>query len=91
MPSKCSEKSLTEWPPHGADPPTRTSLEETARKSQKAHNNSGEPIVLPSKILAVEPDPRGAGCIYVAESGGTVRRVVLEVCKRLSRDWFCYL
>ncbi|KAI9785508.1 MAG: hypothetical protein M1839_009249 [Geoglossum umbratile] len=57
---------------------TETSLEETARKSQKAGNDNGKPITLPSKILAVEPDPRDIGRIFVAESGGTVRRVVLE-------------
>ncbi|KAI9774857.1 MAG: hypothetical protein M1840_000073 [Geoglossum simile] len=57
---------------------TEASLDEIARKSQKAHNNKGQPITLPSKILAVEPDPRDVRRVYVAESGGTVRRVVLE-------------
>ncbi|KAH0542617.1 hypothetical protein FGG08_003025 [Glutinoglossum americanum] len=58
---------------------TETSLGETARRSQKARNKNGNPITLPSKILAVEPDPRDIGRAYIAESGGTVRRIVLEV------------
>jgi hypothetical protein len=56
-------------------------LDETARKSRKAKNKSGNPIKLPSKILAVAADPHDAWAVYVAEAAGTVKRVVLEVCK----------
>ena len=55
------------------------SLAETTRKASKSKNNFGSPIRLQSKILAVIADPEHAGAIYVAESAGTARRVVLDV------------
>jgi hypothetical protein len=59
----------------------RTYLTESARKASKSKNASGNPIKLASKILAVAADPENNERVYVAEAAGTVRRVVLEVCK----------
>lgn len=56
-----------------------TSLEESNRKAEKSSNTNGAPIKLLSKILAVAADPLSKESVYVAESAGTVRRVVLEV------------
>ncbi len=56
-----------------------TSIEEINRKAIKSKNTHGAPVRLQSKILAVIGDPTDDGRIYVAESAGTVRRVVLEV------------
>ena len=55
------------------------SLTETCRKTLKSKNKNGKPIRLPSKVLALIADPQDAGAVYVAESGGTARRLVLEV------------
>ncbi|GAB7357406.1 hypothetical protein MBLNU459_g8340t1 [Dothideomycetes sp. NU459] len=57
---------------------TSDSLASTARKSAKAKNKNGDPIVLPSKILAVGRDPLDSDAVYVAEAAGTARRVKLE-------------
>lgn len=54
-------------------------MEETNRKAAKSKNQNGKPIKLQSKILAVAADPHSAESIYVAESSGVLRRVVLEV------------
>ncbi|KAL9103653.1 MAG: hypothetical protein Q9163_001312 [Psora crenata] len=54
------------------------SLTETTRKAAKSKNTNGSPIHLPSKILAVVGDPNNADALYIAESAGTARRVVLE-------------
>lgn len=59
----------------------RDSLATSARKSAKSKNNNGNPIVVPSKILAIEADARHVGAVYIAEAAGTARRVNLEVCK----------
>jgi WD40 repeat protein len=56
-------------------------LDEIKRKAGKSYNTSGNPIKLPSKILAVAPDPSNHGAIYVAESAGAVKRVALELGK----------
>lgn len=61
---------------------TSDSLATTERKAKKAKNKYGDPIRLPSKILAVENDPFDDGAVYVAEAAGEVKRIVLEVCKR---------
>lgn len=66
-----------------ANSTSSAALDETARKSRKAKNKSGNPIKLPSKILAIAADPNAPGSVYVAEAAGTVKRVVLEVCKML--------
>ncbi len=58
-----------------------TSQEDIQRRAIKSKNTSGDPIRLASKLLAVIADPAESGQIYVAESAGTVRRVVLEVGK----------
>jgi hypothetical protein len=57
----------------------RTSLQESNRKAAKSQNTNGAPIKLLSKILAIAADPSSTGSVYVAESAGTLRRVVLEV------------
>jgi hypothetical protein len=57
----------------------RSSLEESDRKLEKSKNKHGNPIKLPSKILAVTADPQNSQSIYVAESCGVIRRVSLEV------------
>ncbi|TID20088.1 WD repeat protein [Venturia nashicola] len=57
---------------------TTAALSETARKSKKSKNTSGNPIKLPSKILALCADPDDDGAIYAAEAAGTVKRVLLE-------------
>jgi len=56
-----------------------TSIEEINRKAIKSKNTHGDPIRLQSKLLAVVGDPTNDGRVYVAESAGTVRRVVLKV------------
>ena len=56
-------------------------MDEINRKSRKSYNTSGNPIKLPSKILAVAPDPTNNGAVYVAESAGTIKRVELDVAK----------
>lgn len=58
---------------------TSHSLAETSRKALKSQNEYGSPIRLQSKILAIISHPADQGTVYVAESAGTVRRVVLEV------------
>ena len=62
---------------------TTDSLATTERKAAKSKNKHGNPIKLPSKILAAIPDPTSDGAIYVAEAAGEVKRVVLEVCKKI--------
>jgi hypothetical protein len=60
---------------------TTSALEETARKAAKSKNTKGDPIKLPSKILAATADPQDENQIYVAEAAGSVKRVNLEVDK----------
>lgn len=54
-------------------------LDEQQRKDAKSQNANGDPIQLQSKILAVRADPLSQGSIYVAQSTGIVRRVVVAV------------
>jgi hypothetical protein len=56
-----------------------SSLNETARKATKSKNTKGSPIKLPSKILAVIPDPQDDNHIYVAAAAGFVKRINIEV------------
>ncbi|CAD6580393.1 MAG: hypothetical protein ASARMPREDX12_004200 [Alectoria sarmentosa] len=58
---------------------TSHSLAETSRKTLKSNNDHGSPIRLQSKILAITSHPADSGAVYVAESAGTARRVVLDV------------
>jgi hypothetical protein len=60
---------------------TTEALVTSERKAAKAKNKYGNPITLPSKVLAVLPDPKAADAVYVAEAAGVVKRVVLDVCK----------
>ncbi|KAL3481901.1 WD40-repeat-containing domain protein [Aspergillus californicus] len=55
-----------------------SALDDQRRKDIKSNNTNGSPIRLQSKILAVQADPLNAGSVYVAQSGGTVRKIVLE-------------
>ncbi|KAF7714087.1 Uncharacterized protein PECH_001968 [Penicillium ucsense] len=57
---------------------TTAALDEQQRKEAKSKNSHGDPIKLESKILAVLADPWNPGSVYVAQSNGIVRRVVLE-------------
>ncbi|PYH39732.1 WD40 repeat domain-containing protein [Aspergillus neoniger CBS 115656] len=57
---------------------TTAALDEQKRKDVKSQNTNGNPIRLQSKILAVAADPLSTGSVYVAQSGGTVRKVILE-------------
>ncbi|MCJ1285354.1 hypothetical protein MMC26_004694 [Xylographa opegraphella] len=57
---------------------TTDSIAETARKAKKSTNKHGSPIKLPSKILAIIPDPTASNRVYVAEAAGTARRVELD-------------
>lgn len=62
-----------------SSPDSRAALDEQKRKDAKASNTNGAPIKLQSKILAVHADPVNTDAVFVAQSGGTVRRVILEV------------
>ncbi|KAJ5904078.1 hypothetical protein N7504_006461 [Penicillium tannophilum] len=57
---------------------TSASLDDQQRKDAKSQNSNGNPIRLQSKILAIHPDPSHLNSIYVAQSSGVVRRIVLE-------------
>lgn len=57
----------------------RNSIAEIGRRAAKSKNNHGNPIRLESKILAVIVDPTHPCAVYIAESTGTARRIVLEV------------
>ena len=68
---------------------TTDSLATSERKAAKAKNKEGNPITLPSKILAAQLVPRssdgdGSEAIYVAEAAGDVKRVRLEVGEKFS-------
>ncbi|KAJ6145474.1 hypothetical protein N7470_009369 [Penicillium chermesinum] len=58
---------------------TSAALDDQERKDAKSQNTNGSPIRLKSKILAIHPDPANPGSIYVAQSTGIVRRIVLEL------------
>ena len=60
---------------------TSQSIAETSRKAAKSKNEHGAPIRLKSKILAIIADPTHEGAVYLAESVGQVRRIVLDVGK----------
>lgn len=62
---------------------TSDSIATQGRKSAKSKNKHGNPITLPSKILAVHIDESNDGAIIVAEAAGEVKRVTLEVCKNI--------
>lgn len=64
---------------------TSDSIATTERKAVKSKNKFGKPIRLHSKILAAIPDPESGDAIHVAEAAGSIKCVVLEVCKRASR------
>ncbi|KAK2832022.1 hypothetical protein FQN49_006931 [Arthroderma sp. PD_2] len=53
-------------------------LENAERKRLKSKNSNGEPIKLQSKVLAIAADPTRGDAVFLAESSGTARRLVLE-------------
>ncbi|KAL4964501.1 WD40 repeat domain-containing protein [Aspergillus stella-maris] len=57
---------------------TTSALDEQNRKDLKSKNTDGSPIRLQSKVLAVRADPFDNNVVYVAQSGGTVRKINLE-------------
>ncbi|KAI5787061.1 WD40-repeat-containing domain protein [Geopyxis carbonaria] len=57
---------------------TETAIATAARRLSKARNKLGNPIQVSSKILAILVDPLDSNRIYIAESGGLVRRVNLH-------------
>ncbi|PKX94131.1 WD40 repeat domain-containing protein [Aspergillus novofumigatus IBT 16806] len=57
---------------------TSAALEEQKRKDAKSRNTDGSPIKLQSKILAIAADPVSPGAVFVAQSTGTVRKIILE-------------
>ena len=62
---------------------TSDALATNERKAAKAKNKYGNPIKLPSKVLAACADPTTSEAVYVAEAAGEVKRVTLEVCKSI--------
>lgn len=62
-------------------------MEENDRKAAKSRNTDGNPIKLQSKILAIAADLLDCGSVYIAESAGTVKQVVLEVGVRLQSSY----
>lgn len=60
---------------------TTDALATTERKAAKAKNKHGDPIQLPSKVLAVHPTDDAS--VFVAEAAGEIKRVVLDVCKSI--------
>ncbi|TKA74873.1 hypothetical protein B0A55_05041 [Friedmanniomyces simplex] len=58
---------------------TSDSLATSERKAAKAKNEHGQPITLPSKLLAVLAPPGGRSEVYVAEAAGNVKVVDLHV------------
>ncbi|KAH9842276.1 putative WD repeat-containing protein [Teratosphaeria destructans] len=57
---------------------TSDSLATSERKAVKAKNKHGEPIKLPSKILAAHRDPVKPGSVLIAEAAGQTKTVHLE-------------
>lgn len=72
---------------------TTDSLATSERKAAKSKNKHGEPIKFPSKILAAQADLWDGNLVYVAEAAGEVKRVSLEVCKKVdhSRESFWHV
>jgi hypothetical protein len=56
-----------------------SALNETARKASKSKNTKGNPVKLPSKVLALAADPHDEDAVYIAEAAGNVKRIKLEV------------
>ncbi|KAF2770733.1 WD40 repeat-like protein [Teratosphaeria nubilosa] len=57
---------------------TSDSIAASERKAVKAKNKHGEPIKLPSKILAVHRDPVKPGSVLIAEAAGQTKAVHLK-------------
>ncbi|KAI7541469.1 hypothetical protein KC343_g19106, partial [Hortaea werneckii] len=65
---------------------TTDALATSERKAAKAKNKHGDPIKLPSKLLAVHVDHANDGAVYVAEAAGDVKKINLDTkeVKRIS-------
>lgn len=63
---------------------TSEALATTERKAAKSKNKHGNPIKLPSKILAVCDDRQGG--VYAAEAAGEVKRVALDVGESIAQE-----
>ncbi|KAI6830995.1 WD domain-containing protein [Hortaea werneckii] len=65
---------------------TTDALATSERKAAKAKNKHGDPIKLPSKLLAVHVDHGDNEAVYVAEAAGDVKRITLDTkeVKRIS-------
>ncbi|EGD91671.1 hypothetical protein H112_00777 [Trichophyton rubrum D6] len=57
---------------------TTAQLENAERKREKSENSNGGPIKLQSKILAIAADPTRSDAVFLAESAGTARQLILE-------------
>ncbi|KAI7541303.1 hypothetical protein KC343_g19130, partial [Hortaea werneckii] len=57
---------------------TTDALATSERKAAKAKNKRGDPIKLPSKLLAVHVDHANDGAVYVAEAAGDVKKINLD-------------
>lgn len=58
---------------------TTDALATSERKAAKAKNKHGDPIKLPSKLLAVHVDHGNSEAVYVAEAAGDVKKINLDV------------
>ena len=63
---------------------TSDALATSERKAAKSKSKRGNPIKIPSKILAACLDPTAESTVYVAEAAGEVKRVNVQVCKKTS-------
>lgn len=54
-------------------------MENAERKREKSKNSNGGPIKLQSKILAITADPTRGDAVFLAESSGAARQLMLEV------------
>lgn len=63
---------------------TSDALASTERKAKKSKNKYGNPVKLPSKVLAASIDHTSERAVFVAEANGEVKRIILEVCKNAS-------
>ncbi|KAM5471814.1 hypothetical protein MauCBS54593_003220 [Microsporum audouinii] len=57
---------------------TTAQLENAERKREKSKNSNGGPIKLQSKILAITADPTRGDAVFLAESSGAARQLMLE-------------
>jgi hypothetical protein len=73
--------SLAVPPPssHAYGATNSASIEDAERKATKKKNKHGNPIKLPSKILAITADLDNSSYVYVAEAAGTAKHISIDV------------